>query len=94
MRCRWSPRLPALRTALSTLDGTLASLTTTLESLDNILREGLKALPGELSRPWWWNSVKALAGLSPDSAVGQSLGNSVFELNRTLRNLELTRTLE
>jgi paraquat-inducible protein B len=32
--------------------------------------------------------------LSPDSAAGQSLSSSIFELNRTLRNLEeLTRTL-
>ncbi|MCB1696213.1 MAG: intermembrane transport protein PqiB [Halioglobus sp.] len=88
------PLVASAHTALSTLDGTLASLTTTLESLDNILREeGSKALPGELNQTLV-ELRKALAGLSPDSAVGQSLGNSVFELNRTLRNLEeLTRTL-
>jgi paraquat-inducible protein B len=81
-------------TALGTVDGTLASLTVTLDSLQGILeKEGTKSLPGELNQTLA-ELRKALASLSPDSAVGQSLSNSVFELNRTLRNLEeLTRTL-
>jgi paraquat-inducible protein B len=58
--------------------------------LDN---EGTKALPGELNQTLA-ELRKTLSAISPDTALGQSLGDSVFELNRTLRNLEeLTRTL-
>ena len=80
--------------ALATLDGTLASLTATMSSLQVILdTEGTKALPGELNQTLA-ELRNALSSISPDSAMGQSLSDSVFELNRTLRNLEeLTRTL-
>jgi paraquat-inducible protein B len=88
------PMIASANTALGTMDGTMASLTATLDSLQQILeKEGTKALPGELNQTLA-ELRKSLASLSPDSAVGQSLSNSVFELNRTLRNLEeLTRTL-
>ena len=56
----------------------LASLTTTLESLDNILREGLPSVTRRTQQTLVVELRKALAGLSPDSAVGQSLGNSVL----------------
>jgi paraquat-inducible protein B len=81
-------------TALKTLDGTMASLTGTLDALEAILlEEGSKALPGEISQTLA-ELRQTLGGLSPDSAAGQSLSSSIFELNRTLRNLEeLTRTL-
>ena len=80
--------------ALATLDGSLASLTATMNSLQLILdKEGSKALPGELSDTLA-ELRQTLSALSPDSPMGQSISNSVFELNRTLRNLEeLTRTL-
>lgn len=80
--------------ALATLDGTLASLTATMNSLQVILnKDGTKALPAELNQTLA-ELRKALSSFSPDTAVGQSLSDSVFELNRTLRNLEeLTRTL-
>jgi paraquat-inducible protein B len=81
-------------TAMATLDGTLASLTSTINSLQLILdTEGAKSLPGELNQTLE-ELRKTLSTISPDTALGQSLGDSVFELNRTLRNLEeLTRTL-
>jgi len=80
--------------ALATLDGSLASLTATMNSLQLILdKEGSKSLPGELSDTLA-ELRQTLSTLSPDSPMGQSISNSVFELNRTLRNLEeLTRTL-
>lgn len=88
------PMVANANTALATLDGTLASLTATMTSLQLILdKEGTKALPSELNQTLA-ELRKALSAISPDSAVGQSISNSVFELNRTLRNLEeLTRTL-
>jgi len=88
------PLVAKASTALGTLDGTLKSLSGTLESLEVILeKDGTKALPGELSATLA-ELRSTLKGLSPDSPVGQSLSNSVFELNRTLRNLEeLTRSL-
>lgn len=81
-------------TALATLNGTLASLTATMESLRGILDEdGTQALPGELNQTLA-ELRNTLSTISPDTAVGQSLSDSVFELNRTLRNIEeLTRTL-
>jgi paraquat-inducible protein B len=81
-------------TVLATLNGSLASLTSTMNSLQLILdKDGSRALPGELSDTLA-ELRQTLSTLSPDSAVGQSISNSVFELNRTLRNLEeLTRTL-
>jgi len=80
--------------AMATLDGTLASLTATMNSLQLLLdTEGTKALPGELNQTLA-ELRKTLSAISPDTALGQSLSDSVFELNRTLRNLEeLTRTL-
>jgi paraquat-inducible protein B len=88
------PMLNKATGTLGTMDGTLASLTTTLKSLQKILEEdGTKALPDELSRTLA-ELRQTLDGFSPDSAVGESLGSSVFELNQALRNLEeLTRTL-
>jgi paraquat-inducible protein B len=88
------PMVANASTALGTLDGTLVALTATMDSLQEILaKDGTKALPGELNQTLA-DLRKALANLSPESAVGQSLSNSVFELNQTLRNLEdLTRTL-
>ncbi len=88
------PVIDSANTALGTLDGTLASLTSTMASLQVILdNDGTRALPDELNQTLV-DVRKALSNLSPDSAVGQSLSNSVFELNRTLGNLEeLTRTL-
>jgi len=88
------PMLNKATGTLGTMDGTLASLTTTLKSLQQILEEdGTKALPDELSRTLA-ELRQTVDGFSPDSAVGGSLGNSVFELNQALRNLEeLTRTL-
>jgi paraquat-inducible protein B len=80
--------------AMATLDGTLSSLTATMNSLQVLLdTEGTKALPGELNETLA-ELRKTLSAISPDTALGQSLSDSVFELNRTLRNLEeLTRTL-
>lgn len=81
-------------TALDSLDGTLLALTATVGSLQGILDEdSTRALSGELSQTLA-ELRKALAGLSPDSAAGDSLNSSLYELNRTLRNIEqLTRTL-
>jgi paraquat-inducible protein B len=80
--------------ALVTMDGTMVALTATLDSLQQILAEdGTKALPSELSRTLA-ELRQTLDGFSPDSAAGESLSNSLFELNQALRNLEeLTRTL-
>jgi paraquat-inducible protein B len=88
------PMLTKATGTLGTMDGTLASLTATLKSLQQILEEdGTKALPDELSRTLA-ELRQTLEGFSPDSAVGESLGSSMFELNQALRNLEeLTRTL-
>ena len=81
-------------TALHALDDTLMALTATVGSLQDILDEdSTRALGGELNQ-CLAELRKALAGLSPDSAVGDSLNSSLYELNRTLRNIEqLTRTL-
>ena len=88
------PLVANASTALGKLDDTLVSATGALGSLQTVLdREGTRALPGEINQTLA-ELRKTLANLSPDSAVGQSISNSVFELNRTLRNLEeLTRTL-
>ncbi|MCP5130913.1 MAG: intermembrane transport protein PqiB [Pseudomonadales bacterium] len=88
------PLLGSANTAMGTLDVTLASLTSTMSSLQVILdEEGTKALPNEIGQTLA-ELRKTLGSLSPESAAGQSLSNSVFELNRTLRNLEeLTRNL-
>ncbi len=81
-------------TALGALDDTLLALTATMDSLQVILKEdSTRALPGEIEQTLA-ELRKTLAGLSPDSAIGDSLNSSLYELNRTLRNLEeLTRTL-
>lgn len=88
------PMLVKATGTLGTMDGTLASLTATLKSLQQLLeKDGTKALPDDLSRTLA-ELRQTLDGFSPDSAVGESLGSSVFELNQALRNLEeLTRTL-
>jgi paraquat-inducible protein B len=88
------PMLTKATGTMGTMDGTLASLTATLKSLQQILEEDrTKALPDELSETLA-ELRQTLNGFSPDSAVGESLGSSVFELNQALRNLEeLTRTL-
>lgn len=80
--------------ALGALDGTLLELTGTLNSLQGVLdQDSTKSLTGELNATLV-ELRKALAGLSPDSAVGDSINSSLYELNRTLRNIEeLTRTL-
>lgn len=81
-------------TALDALDDTLLALTATVGSLKGILDEdSTRALTGELNQTLA-ALREAAAGLSPESATGDSLSDSLFELNRTLRNLEgLTRTL-
>lgn len=83
-----------LDSLIASADTALVALDGTLDSLREILEESsTRALPGELNQSLA-ELRKAIDGLSPDSAVGQSLSDSVFELNRTLRNLEsLTRTL-
>ncbi len=88
------PMLTKATGTMGTMDGTLASLTATLESLQLILEEdSTKALPDELSQILA-ELRQTLESFSPDSAVGESLGSSVFELNQALRNLEeLTRSL-
>ena len=88
------PMLTKATGTLGTMDGTLASLTATLKSLQQILeKDGTKALPDDLSQTLA-ELRQTLDSFSPDSAVGESLGSSVFELNQALRNLEeLTRTL-
>jgi paraquat-inducible protein B len=88
------PMLTKATGTMGTMDGTLASLTATLESLKVILEEdSTRALPDELSQILA-ELRQTLESFSPDSAVGESLGSSVFELNQALRNLEeLTRSL-
>ena len=88
------PLMTRATTALGTMDGTMGSLTATLNSLQQILeQDGTKALPDELSSTLA-ELRRTLDGFSPDSAAGESLNNSLFELNQALRNLEeLTRTL-
>ena len=88
------PLMTKATTALGTMDGTMGSLTATLNSLQQILeQDGTKALPDELSGTLA-ELRQTLDGFSPDSAAGESLNNSLFELNQALRNLEeLTRTL-
>jgi len=88
------PMLTKATGTMGTMDGTLASLTATLESLQVILEEdSTKALPDEFSQILA-ELRQTLESFSPESAVGESLGSSVFELNQALRNLEeLTRTL-
>lgn len=88
------PLLASANTALDTMDGTLAAVTSALGSLQKILDEdGARALPGEVNKTLAELREK-LDLISTDSAVGQSMSDSIYELNRTLRNLEeLTRTL-
>ncbi|MCB1853474.1 MAG: intermembrane transport protein PqiB [Pseudomonadales bacterium] len=76
------------------LDKTLVAMTATLGSLQGVLdQDSTMALTAELNATLA-ELRKALAGLSPDSAMGDSLTSSLYELNRTLRNIEeLTRTL-
>lgn len=73
---------------------TLSKLTATLESLHEILaQDDTRELSAELGETLV-ELRKTLGGLSPDSPVGQSISNSLFELNKTLQNVEeLTRTL-
>jgi len=80
--------------ALVTLDTTLASITGALNDLQTILsKDSTRQLPEELNRTLA-ELRNTLAGFSPNSPAGQSLADTVIELNRTLRNLEaLTHTL-
>ena len=74
-------------TAVTTLNQTLASLHTILES------QSTQQLPEQLDATL--KDLRAmLKGLSPDSEVYQSINSSLLRLNRTLGNMEsLTRTL-
>jgi paraquat-inducible protein B len=74
-------------TAIATLNQTLASLHTILES------QSTQQLPEQLDATL--QDLRAtLKGLSPDSEVYQSINSSLLRLNRTLGNMEsLTRTL-
>ena len=80
--------------ALAGLDDTLVAMTATMGSLQGVLdQDSTRAMTAELNATLA-EVRKAMAGLSPDSAVGDSLTSSLYELNRTLRNIEeLTRTL-
>ncbi|MCB1732277.1 MAG: intermembrane transport protein PqiB [Halieaceae bacterium] len=80
--------------ALAGLDDTLQTMTATMGSLQGVLdQDSTRAMTGELNATLA-EVRKTMAGLSPDSDVGDSLTSSLYELNRTLRNLEeLTRTL-
>tara|TARA_R110001592_G_scaffold337300_1_gene623675 strand:+ start:291355 stop:292992 length:1638 start_codon:yes stop_codon:yes gene_type:complete len=81
-------------TTLKTLDVTLASLTGTMDALEDILdQEATQDMPDEINKTLA-ELRQAVSGVSSESAVGQSLSSSIFELNRALKNLEeLTRTL-
>lgn len=81
-------------TTLKTLDVTLASLTGTIAALEKVLDEdATREMPAEINKTLA-ELRQAVSGVSSDSAVGQSLSSSIFELNRALKNLEeLTRTL-
>jgi len=81
-------------TTLKTLDVTLASLTGTMDALEEILdEEATRDMPAEINKTLA-ELRQAVSGVSSDSAVGQSLSSSIFELNKALKNLEeLTRTL-
>lgn len=72
----------------------LADLSATLESLNTLLdQDATQGLTAELSATLA-GLRETLAGLSPDSPGGQALNNSLYQLNKTLQNLEkLTRTL-
>ena len=80
--------------ALAGLDDTLVAMTATMGSLQGVLdQDSTRAMTAELNATLA-EVRKTMAGLSPDSAVGDSLTSSLYELNRTLRNIEeLTRTL-
>ncbi len=73
--------------AVATLNQTLASLHTILES------QSTQQLPKQLDATL--QDLRAtLKGFSPDSEVYQSINSSLLRLNRTLGNMEsLTRTL-
>jgi paraquat-inducible protein B len=74
-------------TAIGTLNQTLASLQSILES------QGSQQLPDNLDKTLR-ELQDAISTLAPDSAASQSLNASLLSLNRTLGNLEsLTRTL-
>ena len=80
------------------LDSLVANADTTLQTLDVTLEKILdedatRDMPGEINRTLA-ELRQAISGVSPDSAVGQSLSSSILELNQAMRNLEeLTRTL-
>lgn len=74
-------------TALATLNQTLASLDTILES------QSTRQLPQQLDATLR-ELRETLNGLSPNSEAYQSISSSLLRLNRTMGNLEsLTRTL-
>lgn len=81
-------------TALAAMDGTLLELTATMSSLQDVLdQDSTRSLTAELNATLA-ELREVLAGLSPGSAVGDSINSSLYELNRTLSNFEeLTRTL-
>jgi len=80
--------------ALAGLDDTLVAMTAAMGSLQGVLdQDSTRAMAAELNATLA-EVRKAMAGLSPDSDVGDSITSSLYELNRTLRNIEeLTRTL-
>ncbi|MEH6637396.1 MAG: intermembrane transport protein PqiB [Halioglobus sp.] len=74
-------------TAIATLNQTLASLHTILES------QSTQQLPEQLDKTLQ-DLRNALQGFSPESEAYQSINSSLLRLNRTLGNMEsLTRTL-
>ena len=75
-------------TVLGDADKTVVSLTATLNSVNSLLdNNDSKALPGELVATLA-ELRNALAGLTPESKIYQSLGASVNSLNSTLESLD------
>ncbi|MBL4890200.1 MAG: intermembrane transport protein PqiB [Candidatus Lindowbacteria bacterium] len=75
-------------TVLSDADKTVVSLTATLNSVNSLLdNNDSKALPGELVATLA-EMRNALAGLTPESKIYQSLGASVNSLNSTLESMD------
>ncbi len=75
-------------TILGDADDTVMSLTATLNSINSLLdSQDSQALPGELAATLE-ELRNALAGLSPESNMYQSLGASVNSLDATLESLD------
>ena len=83
-----------LQDTVTSMDGTLASLTKTLNSIDAMLNQpATQELTAELGSTMV-ELRKILSELAPEGSAYQSLNSSINELNNTLYNLEeLTRTL-